>query len=245
MMELKKIKITSINKTKDVNQVYDLNVQRNHNFFIQSGVLTHNCDFTTPNFQAALRNTLETFSKGSRFILTCNYLERIIEPIQSRCNSFHIIPPSKQEVAKRCVEILNQENITFSKEDLANVIKKCYPDMRKTINILQSSSKKGSLIIDSQTTTEIGYLDLILDELKSKSSAKDCYTNIRQIIADSKEKLFNDLYRFLFDRLDEYCTKSQGNIILIIAKSMAQDPLSIDKEINVMAMFVEIINELK
>lgn len=208
-------------------------------------VILDESDFTTPSFQAALRNTLETFSKSSRFILTCNYLERIIEPIQSRCVSYHILPPSKLDVAKRCVEILNNEGVKFSKEDLAGIIKKFYPDMRRVINALQSSSKSGELKIDKQTTAEIGYMDLILEELIKTKSAKDCFTNIRQIIANSRVKLFDDLYRFLFDHVEEISPTNQGSIILTIAESMNNDITSIDKEINIMAMFVKIINEIK
>lgn len=208
-------------------------------------VILDESDYTSPNFQAALRNTLETFSKTSRFILTCNYLERIIEPIQSRCNSFHILPPSKQEVAKRCVEILNTENIKFTNADLASIIKSSYPDMRKIINKLQLSSKTGELLVDNQISTEVGYMDLILEELIKTKDPKTCFINIRQIIADSRIKLFDDLYRFLFDNLDKFSATKIGPSIIIIAKAMNQDPLSIDKEINVMSMFVELINEIK
>ena len=76
-------------------------------------IILDECDFLTPNAQAALRNLMETFSKHCRFILTCNYVERIIDPIQSRCQSFQIIPPSKKEVAIHTSKILNTEGVSF------------------------------------------------------------------------------------------------------------------------------------
>ena len=74
-------------------------------------VILDECDYLTPNAQAALRNLMETFSKHCRFILTCNYVERIIDPIQSRCQSYKVVPPSKKEVAQQMVKILNEESV--------------------------------------------------------------------------------------------------------------------------------------
>ena len=76
-------------------------------------IILDEADFLTPNAQAALRNLMETFSKTTRFILTCNYAERIIDPIQSRCQSFQVIPPDKKQVAKQLVDILGSEDVTY------------------------------------------------------------------------------------------------------------------------------------
>lgn len=245
-MELKKIKITRINKTEDTSEVFDLSVQKNHNFFIGSGILTHNCDFMTPNSQAALRNLMETFSKGARFILTCNYVEKIIEPIQSRCVAFHIIPPDKKMVAKRCLEILESEGIAYDKKDVAAIINKSHPDIRRVINSLQSNSKTGKLIIDVQTTIEANYMEEILNVLKTFNSPKDAFVLIRKIIADSRVRTFEELYRYLYDHLDEFASNGkQASTILTIAKTMQADPLCVDKEISIMAMFIEILTNLK
>ena len=85
-------------------------------------VILDEADYMTPNAQAALRNLMETFSKTTRFILTCNYVEKIIDPIQSRCQVFGITPPNKKEVAKRIVEILKDEKVSFEMSDLATLI---------------------------------------------------------------------------------------------------------------------------
>lgn len=245
-MELKKLKILSIKKTADINSVYDLSVQKNHNFFIGKGTLTHNCDYMTPSSQAALRNLTETFSKTARFILTCNYVEKIIEPIQSRCVAFHIVPPDKKMVAKRCLEILESEGIVYDKKDVAAIINKSHPDIRRVINSLQSNSKTGKLIIDVQTTIEANYMEEILNVLKTFNSPKDAFASIRKIIADSRVRTFEELYRYLYDHLDEFASNGkQASTILTIAKTMQADPLCVDKEISIMAMFIEILTNLK
>lgn len=244
-MELKKIKIISIKKTEDIAQVYDLSVQKNHNFFIGAGILTHNCDFMTASAQAALRNLMETFSKNSRFILTCNYIERVIEPIQSRCTVFHVLPPSMAEVAKRCSVILDSESIEYDRKDLVDIIKKNHPDLRRIINILQTNSLTGKLELSSQNLIEVNYMDEILTELKGNNDIKTTFTNIRKIITNSKVRSFDDLYRFLYDKLEEYGNGKIGSIIIIIAEAMRHDALVVDKEINVMSMFVSLLNEIK
>ena len=90
-------------------------------------IILDECDYMTSNAQAALRNIIETFSKTTRFILTCNYVDKVIPAIQSRCQLFNLKPPSKRDVAKRMLMILENENIGFQKEDLIKVINKNYP----------------------------------------------------------------------------------------------------------------------
>ena len=97
-------------------------------------IILDECDYITPNAQAALRNLMETFSKHCRFILTCNYVERIIDPIQSRCQSFQIIPPSRNEVAKHLHNILVEENVMDTPEDIKILVESGYPDIRRVIN---------------------------------------------------------------------------------------------------------------
>ena len=81
-------------------------------------IILDECDYLTPNAQAALRNLMETFSRHCRFILTCNYVERIIDPIQSRCQSFKVIPPKRVDVARHLVHILEQENVEYDLDDI-------------------------------------------------------------------------------------------------------------------------------
>ena len=112
-------------------------------------IILDECDYITPNAQAALRNLMETFSKHCRFILTCNFVERIIDPIQSRCQSFQIIPPSKKEVAKHIHDILLKENVMSDMKDLKVLIDSGYPDIRRVINSAQRNVVKGKLKLDT------------------------------------------------------------------------------------------------
>ena len=244
-MHLKKIQIKSIKKTEYTAKVYDLSVEKNHNFFIgDTETLTHNCDYMTPNAQAALRNLMETFSKTTRFILTCNYVEKIIDPIQSRCQVFGITPPSKKDVAVRIVSILNAESVVYTPEDVVSIINAGYPDIRRILNACQRQVVNGVLKIDKQSLIESNYMDKIVELLKEKEDRKKLFAAIRQLLADSHIKDFSALYKYLYDNIEEYAVGHIAAIILIIAEAQYKDTFVVDKEINVMAMFVQIISEL-
>ena len=113
------------------------------NFFSTMGfkdykvIILDECDYITPN--APLRNLMETFSKHCRFILTCNFVERIIDPIQSRCQSFQVIPPNKNDVPKHLHNIFTEEDVTYNREDLGVLVNSGYPDIRRVINGLKDN----------------------------------------------------------------------------------------------------------
>jgi replication factor C small subunit len=201
-------------------------------------------DYLSQNAQAALRNLMETFSASTRFILTCNFVEKVIDPIQSRCQTFAITPPSKKDVAKRLNEILNQESVEFEMSDLAVIVNSGYPDIRRVLNAAQRQVINGKLVIDKQSTLEANYTDKVVQELMSKNDAKTKFTNVRQIIADSGVKSFEPLYRTLYDRVDEYAEGKVGQTILNIADGQYKDTMVVDKEINVMAMMLNIITSI-
>jgi replication factor C small subunit len=117
-------------------------------------IILDECDYLTPNAQAALRNLMETFSKHCRFILTCNYVERIIDPIQSRCQSYKVVPPSKKEVAQQMVNILTQENCQFELDDIALIVNAGYPDIRRVINSAQRQIVDNKLKIDTTSVIQ-------------------------------------------------------------------------------------------
>jgi replication factor C small subunit len=204
-------------------------------------VILDEADFLTPAALAALRNLMETFSKNTRFILTCNYPEKIIDPIQSRCQTFEIIPPSKKDVAKRLNEILVTEGIQFEMQDLAVIVNSGYPDIRRVINAAQRQVINGKLVIDKQSSIESTYSEKIVDILKSGADTKSKFTQIRQILADSKVRDYTKLYSTLYERVDEYAGNKVGTTIVNIAEAQYKDSLVVDKEINVMAMFVNIL----
>ena len=207
-------------------------------------VILDEADFLTPNGQAALRNLMETYSKTTRFILTCNYVEKIIDPIQSRCQVFGITPPNKSDVAKRLVTVLNEKDVQYDIKDVAAIINASYPDIRRAINAAQASVVNGELRIDKASAVQANYMTEILEVLKNLKDKKAAFTKIRQIVADSKVRDFQPLFTFLYDTIDDYGTGHVAGVILILAEAQYQDAHAVDKEINTMAMFVKLINEL-
>lgn len=203
----------------------------------QKVVVMDEADFLTINAQAALRNVIETFSLNTRFIFTCNYVERIIDPIQSRTVVFELTPPSMQDVAFKCVEILKLEEVTYTKADLVRIVKQTYPDIRKTLNLLQSSIKNGELqqsrdVINLKQTS-----DKII-ELLSLHKIGD-FNIIRQIIADSNIRDYNELYRVLFERSDEYSNSAIST--LVIADYQYKSLMAPDKEITFCACISKLL----
>jgi DNA polymerase III delta prime subunit len=206
-------------------------------------VILDEADFITPNAQAALRNAMETFSKHCRFILTCNYVEKIIDPIQSRCQVFQITPPSKKDVAVRMVEILNEQGIEYAKEDLVLVVNNTYPDIRRAINSLQQQSNTGTLTIDKKTVIESNYQLKLLELLKLQDKKK-AFSDIRKILSDASQNDFTSLYSFLYENIDEFAQGHIASVILILAEAQYTDPSAVDKELHVASMFVKLLNEL-
>lgn len=207
-------------------------------------IILDEADYLTPNAQAALRNLMETYSKTTRFILTCNYVEKIIDPIQSRCQTFAITPPNKTDVAKRLVQVLEQNNVVYDIKDVAAIINSSYPDIRRAINAAQASVVNGNLQLDKASAIQANYMTEILDVLKNSKDKKAAFTKIRQIIADSKVRDFTPMYTFLYDNLDEFAHGHIAPCILIIAEAQYKDASVVDKEINIMAMFVNLLGEI-
>ena len=207
-------------------------------------IILDECDYITPNAQAALRNLMETFSKNCRFILTCNYVERIIDPIQSRCQSFQIIPPDRKEVAVHLNTILTKEGVKSDIEDIVTIVNGGFPDLRRVINAAQRQVVNGELVIDEGMSIQNDYKNQVLEILKTQDK-KNCFKNIRQLLADSKVTDFSDLFRLLFDTVDDWGRGHVAECILVLAQYQQSDAVVVDKEINIMAMFVEIIGKVK
>ena len=202
------------------------------------------CDYITPNAQAALRNLMETFSKHCRFILTCNYVERIIDPIQSRCQSFQIIPPSKKEVALHLTNILDSEQVLYEVSDIGLLVNGGYPDIRRVINSTQRNVIDGKLVLDKGSVVQNDYKLKLLEILKTQDK-KSAFKNIRQLLADSQITDFADLFKLLYDEVDSYGKGHVAECILVIAKYELSDSQVVDKEINAMAMVIELLGVIK
>ena len=212
-------------------------------------IILDECDYITPNAQAALRNLMETFSKHTRFILTCNYVERIIDPIQSRCQPFQIVPPSRKEVAVHLNNILKEENVTFEMDDVATLVNGGYPDIRRVINFAQRQVVDGKLSIDQNNLVAVDlnvnvFSSQIVNVLKTQSK-KDAFVTIRKMLADNQISDFADLFRLLYDEVDDYGKGHIAECILTIAKYQLSDAQVVDKEINAMAMLIELLGVIK
>ncbi len=209
-------------------------------------VILDEADFITINGQAALRNVIETFSRSTRFILTCNFVERIIDPIQSRCQVLKIVPPSKSIIAKHLANIMGKENISHNIKEVATIVNKNYPDVRKMLNTIQLSTVDGGqndlyLKIDESVLASNNYTKEVLRELtKTKNWIK-----IRQIIADSGVKDFEELYRALFEYVSIYAKDKEGLITIILNDHLHQSNFRIDKEINIMSAIAKIIGTIE
>jgi replication factor C small subunit len=202
-------------------------------------------DYMTPNAQAILRNLMETFSKHCRFILTCNYIEKIIDPIQSRCQSFAITPPTKKDVAIQVAKILDTEKIKYDLKNVADIISSYYPDIRRILNTCQLQSAKGELKVDHQIMVESNFQTKLIDLLKVNDDKRNMFMNIRQAIADNRLNDYSEMYSMLYDKVDEYASGNTANVILTIAEGISKDALVVDKEIIFMSTIIQILNIIK
>tara|TARA_R100000541_G_scaffold9401_4_gene16996 strand:- start:1031 stop:1945 length:915 start_codon:yes stop_codon:yes gene_type:complete len=202
-------------------------------------VILDEADFLTIQAQASLRNIIETFSRTTRFILTCNYVERIIDPLQSRCQTIKVIPPTKKEVAVHLASICDKESISYEPNAIGKIVNKFYPDLRKMLNTIQASNNKGQLALDDSLLVGTSYLSAVLDELKK---AKPKFNIIRQIIADSNVDDFEEIFRFLYENADEYLPGKAGTATFLINEHQYKANFRIDKEINVMSLINNLIN---
>jgi replication factor C small subunit len=205
-------------------------------------VILDEFDYMTPNAQAILRNLMETYSKHCRFILTCNYIEKVIDPIQSRTQTFQVVPPTKKDVAIHVSKILKQEEVEFDPKDIVSIIDSYYPDIRKVINTCQLNSSKGVLKVDTQNILDGDLKNKIVEILKSNDDKRNKYINIRQSIADSRVQDFTEFYTYLFEKVDEYASGNTSNVILTLAEGQSKDSLVVDKEITFMATIIQINN---
>jgi replication factor C small subunit len=205
-------------------------------------IILDEADFLTIQAQASLRNIIETFSRTTRFILTCNYVERIIDPLQSRCQVLKIVPPSKTDVAKHVAGILEKEESEYDINDLKSVVNQFYPDLRKVLNTLQLSNQDGKITMDKSLLVSNNYMIQVVKELQTKSPN---WKTIRQIIADANVNDFEELYKYLYDNASEYASGNEGMVAIYINEYTYQSNFRIDKEINCMALISRLIELAK
>ena len=206
-------------------------------------VILDEADYLTPQAQATLRHTIEACSLTTRFILTCNYLERIISPLQSRCQTFEITPPSKEVVTDLACRIMVDEYIKWETNDIISIINTHYPDIRKIINTMQGSVVDGGqgdyyLKIDNNSLKNTQLGGLVVDALIRKAKLSE----IRQILADSGAREFDDLFKYIYDKSSVLFGDKEGEAILIIAKYQYEYTFVLEKEICIAAMLNKLLN---
>lgn len=200
-------------------------------------VILDEADFLTQPAQAALRNIIEEYSLTTRFILTCNYIERLIEPITSRCEIHILKPPSMPEVARHlCINILDIEGITYNMGDVANLIKEHYPDIRSIIKNLQAGIKNN---VYEWKVSNTDWLSKVVDVLKSRD--KKAWYVIRQIVADAQIDDFQVAYRYMFDNLNKFSYGHDAEISVVLDDFIWRAGVVPDKEINFAAAISKIL----
>jgi DNA polymerase III delta prime subunit len=198
-------------------------------------------DGITPVAQMALRNLMEAYSRHCRFILTCNHVERMHEAIVSRTQQFHIVPPTKIEVAKHLAWILGEEGVTFEVPDVKLLVDAHYPDIRKIINEAQLHTQGDKLKLDVEEIVQGDIKLRVIDLLSQKGDTKKRFQEIRQLVADAGVRDFSDLYTLLFEKVDDYGKGHISQVIRAIAEGQKGDVQVVNKEINMMATVIEIL----
>lgn len=204
-------------------------------------VILDEADFLTQPAQAALRNLIEEYSAYTRFILTCNYVERLIEPLQSRCELHMLKPPTKGAVAKHiCTNVLDVEGVTYEMSDIAQIVNLFYPDVRSIIKTLQQNVKDGKLVV---TVIYDNWCKPLVEILKKRD--KNAWYQVRQLVADSQVDDFQTAYRYMFDNLAEFSYGNDAQLSVILDDFIWRAGVVPDKEINFAACIAKILETNK
>jgi replication factor C small subunit len=204
-------------------------------------VILDEADFLTQPAQAALRNLIEEYSITTRFVLTCNYIERLIEPLQSRCEIHILKPPTKGDVAKHvCTNILDVEGVIYEIQDVAMLIKEYYPDIRSIIKYLQAGIKDNKYQWISLNTNWTKQLIQILNKRD-----KNAWYQVRQLVADAQVDDFQTAYRYMFEQLPEFSYGHDAELSVILDDFIWRSGVVPDKEINFAAATAKILETTK
>ena len=202
-------------------------------------------DRTTPEFQGILRGVIDQYQSSTRFIMTCNYHEKVIEPIKSRCQSFEVKPQSKIDIMKHLVKILHAEKVSFKNEDVAFVVNSYAPDLRKIINFAQQSSIDGELKILKEDVSSQDYRVKLVELLKDSPDNYKAFGQIRQLVVDAGFSNYEEIYKYLFSQVDIYSNGKAPEVILVLADAVYQNALVFEREITFVATMHKIIKAVK
>jgi len=212
----------------------------------QKVVILDEADYLNPqSTQPALRGFIEEFSSNCRFILTCNFKNRIIDPLHSRCSIYEFNIGNKAEMAgafmKRLQFILDSENITYKDQVLAELIMKYIPDWRRVINECQRYGMSGTIDTGILVTLSESSIKGLMDDLKAKN-----FKSMRKWVTDNMDVESTKLFRMVYDNMVEYVSPSSvPQLVLILADYSYKDSFVADHELNVVACMTEIMSQIK
>jgi DNA polymerase III delta prime subunit len=201
-------------------------------------VLLDEADYLTPNAQAVLRGVMETYSNHSRFILTCNYPNRIIPALHSRCQGFHVEKTDQTEFTARVATILVEENIDFDLDTLDTYVKATYPDLRKCINTVQQNVKETKL--EAPKSIE-GASDYKIEMVELFKRGK--ITEARKLVCGkARPEEMEEIYRWLYDNLDLIAKSDEGKdqAVVLIKQGLVDHTICADSEINLAATLIKL-----
>ena len=202
-------------------------------------VLLDEADYITPNGQAALRGVMEMFHSSCRFLLTCNYPQRIIPALHSRCQGFHIEKLDVTEFTARIATIAISEGVEVDLETLDTYVQATYPDLRKSINLVQQNVVDG--ILQKPQEGDQASSDWMLSAIEMFKAGQ--YKEARTLIcSQARPEEYDDIYKFMYRNLELWGSseQQQDQAIVIIRNGMAKSSLCADPEINLSATMVEL-----
>lgn len=192
--------------------------------------------------QVLLLNMIETYSLNTRFILTGNYPERLIEPLRSRLEDYNLKPPSKKIVGKHIVNILKTEGIQYELSDLAVIINTYYPDLRRTINNIQKCINDGKIVLPSTLNNTNDVENQVIDLLKNKTETT--FQEIRKLLVSNNISDYEGLYQKLYNDSSFFAGGKEGLITIIVHEHLFQSTNLIDKEICYMSCIAKILETI-
>ena len=204
-------------------------------------ILLDEADYTSPEFQAALRNDMEAYADTVRYILTCNYQHKIIPALKSRCHEFHIAKTDQTEFTARAATVLVTENVEFELDDLDSYIRATYPDLRKCLNQLQVNSSNGKLMKPQAQGSSEHELLLEATQLFKAGKILEARQQLMQYIAMYPTRI-EDCYRWMYENLDLWGNSQERKdaSIITIRNGLANLPLVGIPEISLAATLVEL-----
>jgi replication factor C small subunit len=201
-------------------------------------VLLDEADYLTPDAQAALRGVMEEYHSTARFILTCNYQNRIIPAIHSRCQGFHIAKVDQTEFTARVAEILIAEGVEFILDTLDTYVKATYPDLRKCINMVQMNTQDGVLASPSEGDVSTSDWKINMVELFKAGKIQEA----RKLLCGKvRAEEMEEIYRWLYDNIELFGSEAQQDqAVLIIKQGLVDHTLVSDPEINLAATLIRL-----